>query len=226
MAKDKSINSKTTAAPAASSAGRGSGMPRGAATSHPPGQGGRGSGKTSTATSASVPVRLPPFPEGSRIISGNDGGSFVVDKDGAILDSLPAPAPATIPVIHLDAEGLRLPAGQVKSAKRLAARKAREEANPKFFSKGGTHELLSLVKNKERQETVHSAAPSASGAQAGQNNKRKRLPNTTTSGSTPPIKANKPNTAPQASANSGATLRLQNAMLRDRTSLERLGHRM
>ena len=53
-----------------------------------------------------------------------------------------------------DPNGFKLPAGQARKAKQLAARKATEVANANFFAKGGTHKLLNLTRNQVRHEAT------------------------------------------------------------------------
>ena len=202
MAKDKTGNKGPTANTGAAGGSRG--QPKGGAPpSQPSGHGGHGRGGTSKPTSTpSNPssAEMPSAPEGTRILKNRDGTSLVVDKEGTILCKIPAPGAATssAPDQFADAEGFRPPSGQIRAAKRAATRKAREESNPDFFSRGGTHELWVLA-NQTRQPARQASsrpAPSASGAQGdsgtGRNdNKRKRQANVTPTGATPPAKTSK-----------------------------------
>ena len=138
-------NKASLSAPAAGPAGRGRGQLQGGAPSLPPGHGGRGLGEaSSTPTNPGRPPMPRSHPERTHIVPAMNGSSLVCDREGNILYSIPKPTGQHTAVD----DGFRLPAGQAKAAKREAARKATEAANPEFFAKGGTHALWALVKNR------------------------------------------------------------------------------
>jgi hypothetical protein len=190
---DRSKSNKGSSANPPSSGRGGGGQPGGyliSDLSGPRGRGGRGRGAPDNSNSNnpdprnSQPAPFAPFPEGSRIVQGPDGSSLVIDKDGTILTTLysqPSGSGSSPSSQFADADDFKVPAAQAKKAKQAAARKAREEEHADFFKKGGTHEMLSMILNRTKQNSSGQEKPQP-------NLKRKKPLNPTPSGVTPPAK--------------------------------------